>query len=518
MSGAIDITTSQRKTILEMLKRYLPSTVVWAYGSRVKWTSRPDSDLDMVAFAEPDQKARVSELREAFEESNLPFRVDLFVWDEVPEKFKENIKKEHIVIQDNEETHSGMASEWKELNFEDAPIEIIDGDRGINYPKQNEFADKDFCLFLNAGNVTKDGFEFSCCAFISKKKDSLLRKGKLRRNDVVLTTRGTVGNSGFFDDSIPFNDIRINSGMVILRANSLELLPRFLYLFVRSQNFTNQVNSLLTGSAQPQLPIRDIKRINLTIPPLPEQRAIAHILGTLDDKIELNRKMNETLEEMARALFKHWFVDFEFPNEEGKPYKSSGGEMVPSELGEIPTGWKVERIGEILELAYGKSLPTNTRIDGPYPVYGSGGIGGWHNEAFVRGPGIVVGRKGTVGSIHWVDKDFFPIDTVFFVKPKKVISLTWIYQQLCLMSIINLGADSAVPGVNRNAIYEQKWLLPNESINDLYKKHSEIFISKRKVNLDEINTLSSIRDTLLPKLLSGEVRVKDAEKFVEEAL
>jgi type I restriction enzyme S subunit len=189
-----------------------------------------------------------------------------------------------------------MAGEWRVEAFENAPVQIIDGDRGTNYPDQTEFLAAGHCLFLNAGNVTTTGFRFSDCAFITAEKDASLRKGKLVRNDVILTTRGTVGNAAYFDESIPFNHIRINSGMVILRAQTPALHPRYLYLFVRSALFHAQVSALRTGSAQPQLPIQDIKRIEIPIPPPHEQCAIAHILGTLDDKIELNRGMNETLE------------------------------------------------------------------------------------------------------------------------------------------------------------------------------------------------------------------------------
>ena len=120
-----------------------------------------------------------------------------------------------------------------------------------------------------------------------------------------------MGNIGYFSESVPHEHVRINSGMVILRASEVGLHHHFLYFVTRSQYFHSQVQALSTGSAQPQLPIRDIKKINIPIPPFPEQRAIAHVLGTLDDKIELNRRMNETLEAMARALFKSWFVDFE---------------------------------------------------------------------------------------------------------------------------------------------------------------------------------------------------------------
>ena len=252
---------------------------------------------------------------------------------------------------------------WQEVTLADAPLEIIDGDRGKSYPKQHEFSDSGYCLFLNAGNVTSDGFNFSSCSFISSIRDQSLRKGKLDRQDVVLTTRGTVGNSAYFDKAIPYEHLRINSGMVILRASQSALHPRFLYLFTRSELFLSQVRALRTGSAQPQLPIRDIERTTIPLPPLPEQRAIAHVLGTLDDKIELNRRMNETLEEMARALFKSWFVDFDpvrakiegrwrrgesLPGLPADLYDLFPNRLIPSEFGEIPEGWEVRSFDSLL--------------------------------------------------------------------------------------------------------------------------------------------------------------------------
>jgi type I restriction enzyme S subunit len=177
---------------------------------------------------------------------------------------------------------------WESVRFENAPLEIIDGDRGVNYPKQSDFMASGYCLFLNAGNVTDTGFDFSDCSFISEAKDKKLRKGKLTRYDIVLTTRGTVGNLAFYDDRIPFENIRLNSGMVIIRPNKERIFPRYLYFSLKSSIFKEHVSAFVTGSAQPQLPIRDINRIEFPLPPLPEQRAIAGILGALDDKIEIN--------------------------------------------------------------------------------------------------------------------------------------------------------------------------------------------------------------------------------------
>ncbi len=181
----------------------------------------------------------------------------------------------------------------------------------------------------------------------------------------------------------------------------------------------------------------------------------------------------------------------------------------------IPKGWRVSPVGELLELAYGKALSAKNREPGPYPVYGSGGINGYHKDYFVKGPGIIVGRKGTVGSLFWENDSFFPIDTVFFVNPLQGIPLFWIYQRLHLMNIASLGSDSAVPGVNRNAVYAKKWVIPDTHIFKTYSDLLEAKIEKLRELSHQNRMLSCLRDTLLPKLLSGELRIPDAEKLVK---
>jgi type I restriction enzyme S subunit len=185
-------------------------------------------------------------------------------------------------------------------------------------------------------------------------------------------------------------------------------------------------------------------------------------------------------------------------------------------MGPIPKGWKVSQIGELLELAYGKALSAKNRELGPFPVYGSGGIGGYHKESLVKGPGIIVGRKGTVGSVFWEDEDFFPIDTVFFVKLLQDIPLYWIYQRLSLMNIAALGADSAVPGVNRNAVHAKRWVVPDLNVFKNYWDVFEVKVEKLRELKQQSRILSKLRDTLLPQLLSGEMRIPEAEKLVED--
>ena len=261
---------------------------------------------------------------------------------------------------------------WPELTFKDAPIEIIDGDRGVNYPKQSDFLPIGHCVFLNARNVTASGFIFSEVSFVSRERDLLLRKGKLEFQDIVLTTRGTVGNVGFYDESVNFDHVRINSGMVILRPDQSRIAPRFLYLFLKSHLFKAQVTALATGSAQPQLPIRDIRRIQISLPTMTEQLAIAETLGALDDKIELNRRMNETLEAMARAIFKDWFVDFgpTRAKAEGRvPYLAPElWDLFPDAIDDEdkPDSWKQGGLADVANSPRRGVSPANVAEDTPY--------------------------------------------------------------------------------------------------------------------------------------------------------
>ena len=158
--------------------------------------------------------------------------------------------------------------------------EIIDGDRGKNYPKQEEFFEEGYCLFLNAKNVTPNGFSFENCMYITEEKDKILRNGKLSRGDVVLTTRGTIGNLAFYDESVSFEHIRINSGMVILRMKYYIVERFFIEQF--KMKLTSIKNKIASGSAQPQLPISTMNKIVMLVPPIELQNQFAAIVEQID--------------------------------------------------------------------------------------------------------------------------------------------------------------------------------------------------------------------------------------------
>ena len=220
---------------------------------------------------------------------------------------------------------------------------IIDGDRGVNYPKQNEFKSDGYCLFLNTGNVTQDGFSFDSNQFITNEKDQLLRKGKLQRGDIVYTTRGTIGNAAFYSDKVPFDNIRINSGMVILRCKKEIIDVRYLYQVLKSSYYRPYFRQYCTGSAQPQLPIKDLSKIVIDIPDLNTQERIASILSAYDELIETNRRQIKLLEEAAQRLYKEWFVHLRFPGWEETKIVDG-----------VPEGWRWVNFTEVVPIVTGK--------------------------------------------------------------------------------------------------------------------------------------------------------------------
>lgn len=388
-----------------------------------------------------------------------------------------------------------MGSEWRETTVgEFAPFSY---GKGLPQRKRNEFGR--IPVYGSNGIV---GYH-----------DQALLEGPV----IIIGRKGTIGAVHYCDDPC----WPIDTTFYVTEAEGRDL--RFAYYLLKSLgldrfNFDSAVPGLNRNTAH-------CRRI--TVPLLPEQHTIAHILGALDDKIELNRQMNQTLEAIAAAIFKSWFVDFD-PMRAKRDGRDSGppkeiADLFPdrfedSELGEIPKGWKVSKLGDVIDLAYGKALKASNRIPGNVPVYGSNGPVGFHNEALVKGPGIVVGRKGNPGIVTWSSRDFYPIDTTFYVVPKgSVSSLFYLFYALKAQDLPSLSADSAVPGLNRNLAYMSQVLVPSKLVLSALDKQVIPLFEKIEANEDESHSLSSLRDALLPKLLSGELRVPDAERFIEEA-
>ena len=390
-------------------------------------------------------------------------------------------------------------SEWKECKIVDAPFEIIDGDRGTNYPKQGEFNQNGYCLFLNAKNVTTDGFTFNECFFISKERDEKLRKGKLQRNDIVLTTRGTVGNIGFFNSRIPYENIRINSGMVIIRPDPQGILPEYTHQLFKY--LKGDFDVFATGSAQPQLPIRDLKEISFPLPPRPEQSAIASVLSSLDDKIDLLHRQNKTLEAMAETLWRKMFVEEADPG-----WDEKGLDEIATFLNGLPCQkYPPDTFTEPLPVIKIKELRTGITDDSDLATSKV------PPEYIIDDGDIIFSWSGSLEVVIWsfgkgvLNQHLFKVTSVDY---PKWFCYYWIKHHLAGFRDIAQDKATTMGHIQRHHLSAAKVLIPDEkSFEYLNTKISPVF-EKMIHNLKAIRKFARLRDTLLPKLMSGEVRVK----------
>ncbi len=351
------------------------------------------------------------------------------------------------------------------------------------------------------------------------------RKAKPSANDVILSRRCNPGETAVAPAGAEF---ALGQNLVLAPRRRHEgLIPPFLRWLVRGPDWCEQIGKFNNvGAVFDSLKCADVPKFELRIPPLPEQRAIAHILGTLDDKIELNRRMNETLEAMARALFKSWFVDFDpvrakaEGRDPGLPKPLADlfpARLVDSELGEIPEGWEVGPLDSVVVLQRGFDLPATERTSGAYPVLAASGPSGTHNEFMVRGPGVTTGRSGVLGKVFYVAEDFWPLNTSLWVKEFRQSRPAYAFHLLRGLDFALFNAGSAVPTLNRNHVHTLPTLLPPMRLIDAFERFATGCLARQRNSDQQATTLARMRDALLPQLISGELRIRDAEGFLERA-
>ncbi|AQU81274.1 MULTISPECIES: restriction endonuclease subunit S [unclassified Halomonas] len=387
---------------------------------------------------------------------------------------------------------------------------------------------------------------------------SFLRTGDLLFARQSLVREGAGKCSIFLYDTEP---VFFESHLIRCRLCAKKCNPLFYYYYFDSPAGKQAIDAIIEqGAGAAGIRGSDLAKLNVPSPSIDFQNNVVSILDAIDKKIETNHQINQTLEQMAQALFKSWFVNFEpvkakiatleaggsaedallaamqvisgktanqlvtLSAEQPKHYAElrATAELFPStmqdsELGEIPERWYPSRLDQNIELAYGKALKKSTRVEGKYPVYGSGGVAGSHNEFLVSGPGIIVGRKGTVGSIYWEPHNFYPIDTTFYVIVKNGYSLAFAYYLLQTLGLSEMNTDAAVPGLNRNNVYRLE--VPSFP-EPLISQFSQI-ITPLSEKISESNaeslTLTQLRDSLFPKLLSGQLTVSDVKGPRQEA-
>jgi type I restriction enzyme S subunit len=416
-------------------------------------------------------------------------------------------------------------SEWKFLTLKEAELEFIDGDRGVNYPKKSELLPEGDCVFLNTGNVRQNSFDFSNLDFITKEKDNLLRNGKLQRDDIVLTTRGTVGNVALYSQEVPFSNIRINSGMVIIRVNKNFWHPYFIYLFFQSHLFKKQISRLISGSAQPQLPISILETVNIPQLTLDEQKEIIFNIKSIDQKIALNNQINQELEAMAKTLYDYWFVQFDFPDQNGKPYKSSGGKMVynPELKREIPEGWGVEKLENIANITMGQS-PKGTSYNevGEGMLFFQGSTDfGWRfpvARQYTTEPSriaeeddILLSVRAPVGTLNIADTRCC-IGRGLAAINSKVGANSYIFNVMQdfkkLFDMMN-SVGTTFGSITKDDLYSLKLIYPPNELLMKFDKSVNSFDREIKNRSRQNQELTQLRDWLLPMLMNGQVKVED---------
>lgn len=407
-------------------------------------------------------------------------------------------------------------TEWKEYKLD----EVYEVSNGLSKKREEFGFGYEFLAFTDVFNNY----------FVPQTLDNLVNssemervKCSIKRGDVFLTRTSEkldeLGRSCVALKDYP--NATFNGFTKRLRPiGNVEILPEYAGYYFRSLKFRNAVTSMSSMTTRASLNNDMISLLTITVPTLEEQENIANILSCLDEKIELNNEMNKTLEEMAQCIFKRWFVDFEFPNENGEPYKSSGGEMVYSELGMIPNGWEVVNYINTSDIQYGfafKSKLFNDKEGKPIirirdisnsytPTYTTEE----YNDLYiVTKNDILVGMDGEFKAHIWGGKDSLLNQRVLRIRPKDNNSIAYSYFSIKepLRYLENSKVGTTVIHLGKKDIDNIKIVYPPNNLISKYRDIADNLINKICENKVEIMELLELRDSLLPKLMSGEIKV-----------
>ena len=407
-------------------------------------------------------------------------------------------------------------TEWKEYKLD----EVYEVSNGLSKKREEFGFGYEFLAFTDVFNNY----------FVPQTLDNLVNssemervKCSIKRGDVFLTRTSEkldeLGRSCVALKDYP--NATFNGFTKRLRPiGNVEILPEYAGYYFRSLKFRNAVTSMSSMTTRASLNNDMISLLTITVPTLEEPENIANILSCLDEKIELNNEMNKTLEEMAQCIFKRWFVDFEFPNENGEPYKSSGGEMVDSELGMIPNGWEVVNYINTSDIQYGfafKSKLFNDKEGKPIirirdisnsytPTYTTEE----YNDLYiVTKNDILVGMDGEFKAHIWGGKDSLLNQRVLRIRPKDNNSIAYSYFSIKepLRYLENSKVGTTVIHLGKKDIDNIKIVYPPNNLISKYRDIADNLINKICENKVEIMELLELRDSLLPKLMSGEIKV-----------
>jgi type I restriction enzyme S subunit len=454
-----------------------------------------------------------------------------------------------------------MPSDWPTITIDDlkapSPNAIAMGPFGSRIRRDNFVANG--VPVIRGNNLNAERFGDCDFVYLTEEKADELRSANVKQHDIVVTHRGTLGQIGIIPQKSRFRRYVVSQSQMKLTIDPEKADPFFVFYYLRSPYGQHQLlaNTSQTGVPAIARPTRALKSVSIPFPPLPEQRAIAHILGTLDDKIELNRRMNQTLEEIARAIFQSWFIDFDPVRAKATGRQPEGMDaetaalfpdaFVDSELGEIPAGWESMPIGSICSLEIGGDWGQDQAFDGGIEVACLRGVDlerlrqdghasaplRWIKPASVEKRALderdvlVAGSgAGPTGRPLWIVKEIITafdqpvIYSNFCKRFRSATSSHAAYLDRVLHEMRMSGeiweyvSGTSVPNLNARGLFSSKYInVPPTSVLQRFENHLRPMV--RRLYSQENQTISSLRDTLLPKLLSGELRVPDAERLVE---
>ena len=303
--------------------------------------------------------------------------------------------------------------------------------------------------------------------------------------DVIISIVGTIGLIGKIDKDLDNASLTENC---VKFVNLINVIPDYLFYYLSSRIGQYEVIKNTVGAVQKKLPIYGVQSIKITLPLLPEQKAIAKVLTVFDDKIELLQAQNKTLENMAQTIFKEWFGKYQIGDE-------------------LPEGWRVGKLGDILEIKYGKDH--KHLKDGDYPLYGSGGIMRYVERPLYDKESILIPRKGTLTNLFYLSQPFWSVDTMFYSKIKSSFQGRFIFLFLKSIDLASMNVGSAVPSLTTQVLNQISLIIPEDEVINKFNNLVLPFYNKIGINNSQIQSLSKTRDTLLPKLMSGQVRVNN---------
>ena len=411
-------------------------------------------------------------------------------------------------------------NEWKEYELEDIIETFIDY-RGRTPKKTNSG------IPLITAKIVKQGRVNPATEFIKEEDyDGWMTRGIPLKGDVILTTEAPLGEVAQIKDT---KKVALAQRIITLRGKVEIVDNTFLKYSLQSPIMQHRLFERASGTTVIGIKSSELKKVNINLPPLEEQKKIANVLSSLDDKIELNNEMNKTLEEMAESIFKRWFVDFEFPNEDGEPYKSSGGEMVDSELGMIPKGWEVQCIGDIGNVITGKT--PSAKVEGSYgdecnfitprditdsPIIlnterklSSIGINNLKKNLVCKNSIGVSCIGSNLGEVYITGENSITnqqINTVV-LDESHIYPYIYIYLKNMKNEFLNMAGGSAVPIINKTSFSGINILMPDMYILNKFVQSTTCYFERIEENLKENESLIALRDSLFPKLMSGEIDI-----------